>query len=94
VSQSGGGRAVRAVRAVFVPANGEVIGLAWLEVIAPVAEGGDAAGDFAEGGWTLTVYATGGRPPRRTRLTAEECRGLVREWKWAAQHGKGTLRIG
>jgi hypothetical protein len=74
----------RAVRAVFVPAGGAALGVAWLE----------ATASAPEGAWTLIVYATGPEPPRRTPLTADEVRDVVREWGWAAKRGRGTLRLG
>jgi hypothetical protein len=74
----------RPVRAVYVPAGGESLGVAWLEATAT-----DAAGD-----WTLLVYTTGSQPPRRTALSAAELREVVRQWGWAARRGRGTLRIG
>jgi len=72
------------IRAVYVPAGGAASGVAWLEVTAPPAEGD----------WTLTVYPTGPEPPRRTPLTAEELRDVVREWGWAVKRGRERLRIG
>ena len=74
----------RPVRAVYVPAGGQSLGVAWLEATAT-----DAAGD-----WTLLVYTTGPQAPRRTPLTTAELREMVRQWGWAAKRGRGTLRIG
>ena len=74
----------RAIRAVFVPAGGAAVGVARLEVAAP----------SAGGAWTLTVYPTGPQPPRRTPLTAAELHGVVREWGWAVQQGRGKVRLG
>ena len=74
----------RTVRAVYVPANGAAVGVARLEVTALAAAGA----------WTLLVYPTGGGPPRRTPLTAAECREVVRQWGWAVRRGQGTVRLG
>ena len=70
----------------YVPAGGQALGVAKLE----------AAASAAEGDWTLLVYTTGlqPQPPRRTLLTAEEFRDMVRQWGWAVRQGRGTLQIG
>jgi hypothetical protein len=73
----------KAIGAVYVPAGGEVVGVARLEV----------ATQAVEGDWTLTVYPTGPQPPRRTPLTAEELRDVVREWAWAVRRGRGKVRV-
>ena len=77
----------RVVRAVYLPAAGAVEGVAWLEVSASAAE---AAG----GAWTLTVYPAGPEPPRRTPLTAEALRAVVRQWGREARRGRGRMWLG
>ena len=72
------------MRAVYVPAGGEAVGVAREEVAAPTG-GGD---------WMLTVYPTGPGPPRRTRLTDAARRDLMRQWGRAVRQGRGTVRIG
>ena len=72
------------VRAVYVPADTEAIGVTRLEVSAPTPGGG----------WVLTVYGLAGEPRSGTPLTAEEFRSAIREWKWAAEQGRGKVRIG
>jgi hypothetical protein len=71
------------IGAVYEPAGGAILGVARLEVTAPALEGT----------WTLTVYPTGPQPPRRTPLTGEEFRDVVREWAWAVMHRRGKVRV-
>jgi hypothetical protein len=72
------------MRAVYVPAGGEAVGVARLEVAARTG-GGD---------WRLTVCPTGPGRPRRTPLTDAALRDLVRQWGRAVRQGRGALRVG
>jgi hypothetical protein len=69
------------VRAVYVPAHVVPAGAARLEATAPAA---------VRGG-TLILYPADRRVPRRTPLTPEQLRGLLRQW---VRGGRGRAGCG
>jgi hypothetical protein len=72
------------MRAVYVPTRVVPAGAAVLVATAPATDGGGE----------LLLYPAERRAPRRTKLTAEELQGVLRQWAAGVRAGQGRLRVG